>query len=143
MQKAHGVLALCNSVSEAGVHKIFACTKSNNKNSIRPGDELGNKKKQDEIRQVVECRFFCRIITYLIQTLVLCSVEKWPRMPSDMCKLRPLNSFPSLLYGSRLRLRSSSKCQLISKGLFGVSVLTKKPTIFFKDFCPSLKKEFT
>ena len=22
------------------------------------GDELGNKKKQDEIRQIVECRFF-------------------------------------------------------------------------------------
>ena len=27
---------------------------------------------------------------------------------------------------------------LISKCLFGVIVWTKKPTIFFKDFCPSL-----
>ena len=126
------------SITEIWVPKTFVCPKSNNKITIRLTNWVSNKKKQDEIRQIVECRFFCRIISYLIQTLVLCSVEKWPRMPSDMCKLRPLNSFPSLLYGSRLRLRSSSKCQLISKGLFGVSVLTKKPTIFFKDFCPSL-----
>ena len=119
------------SITEIWVPKTFACPKSNNKITIRLTNWVSNKKKQDEIRQIVECRFFCRIISYLIQTLVLCSVEKWPRMPSDMCKLRPLNSFPSLLYGSRLRLRSSSKCQLISKGLFGDSVLTKKPTIFF------------
>ena len=32
--------------------------------------------------------------------------------------------------------------KLISKGLFGVIVSTKKPTDFLKDFCPSLKKEF-
>ena len=28
--------------------------------------------------------------------------------------------------------------QLISKGHFGVTKSTKKPTIFLKDFCPSL-----
>ena len=31
-----------------------------------------------------------------------------------------------------------AKGQLISKGLFAVVVSTKKPTKFFKDFCPSL-----
>ena len=31
-----------------------------------------------------------------------------------------------------------AKGQLISKGLFGVIVSTKKPTKFFKDFFPSL-----
>ena len=31
-----------------------------------------------------------------------------------------------------------TKGQLISKGLCGVIVWTKKPTKFFKDFCPSL-----
>ena len=36
---------------------------------------------------------------------------------------------------------SMAKGQLISKGLFDVIVSTKKPTIFFKDFCPSLQKE--
>ena len=33
---------------------------------------------------------------------------------------------------------SSRKGQLISKGNFGVFKSTKKPTIFFKDFCHSL-----
>ena len=32
---------------------------------------------------------------------------------------------------------SSTKGQLISKYPFGVIVSTKKPTILFKDFCPS------
>ena len=30
----------------------------------------------------------------------------------------------------------TTKCQLNSKGLFGVIVWTKKPTKFLKDFCP-------
>ena len=33
---------------------------------------------------------------------------------------------------------SSTKGQLISKYPFGVIVSTKKPTFFFKNFCPSL-----
>ena len=36
----------------------------------------------------------------------------------------------------------TAKGQLISKGLFDVTVSTKKPMKFFKDFCPSLQKEF-
>ena len=39
--------------------------------------------------------------------------------------------------GHRLVFFSPLKGQLISKCLFGVIVLTKKPTKFFKDFCPS------
>jgi hypothetical protein len=35
-----------------------------------------------------------------------------------------------------------AKGQLISKCPFGVIVLIKIPTIFLKDFCPSLKKLF-
>ena len=39
------------------------------------------------------------------------------------------------------RIRSEHKGQLISKGIFGVIVWTKKTTKIFKDFCPSLLKE--
>ena len=44
-----------------------------------------------------------------------------------------LNLTPQLIYQSYL-----TKGHLISKGLFDVIVLTKKPTDFFLDFCPSL-----
>ena len=36
------------------------------------------------------------------------------------------------------RISMFLKGQLISKCLFGAIILTKKPTIFFKNFCPSL-----
>ena len=42
----------------------------------------------------------------------------------------------------RLDTRDTAKGQLISKGLFDVTVSTKKPMKFSKDFCPSLQKEF-
>ena len=41
-----------------------------------------------------------------------------------------------------LQANRSTKGQLISKGLFGVIVLTKKTKKIFKDFYPSLQKEF-
>ena len=44
-----------------------------------------------------------------------------------------LNLTPQLIYQSYL-----TKGHLISKGLFDVIVLTKKPTDLFLDFCPSL-----
>ena len=34
---------------------------------------------------------------------------------------------------------TKTKGQLISKGLFGVIIWTKKPSIFLKDFCPYRK----
>jgi hypothetical protein len=45
--------------------------------------------------------------------------------------------FGRILFGA-FGVFSAKKGQLISKGLFGVIVRTKKPMKFFKDFCPSL-----
>ena len=50
-----------------------------------------------------------------------------------------LKSIPTLQnLGWLISLTYFSKGQLISKGLFGVIVLTKNNNNFFKDFCPSL-----